>query len=134
MKRQPIISTFFLIFFLTSCGQTKSKTYFKKINIDIESVDFIEINNKSEQFDTIQVGKKLLTEKRKNEFVNKWNSAKSVGPIKSMTRFFITVHFKDGTTRQFRGSGQYLKEGNDLGFDLVDSKYLETLWYELNPR
>lgn len=49
-----------------------------------------------------------------------------------MTRYFITVHFKDGTTRQFRGSGQYLKEGNDFGFDLGDNKYLETLWNELN--
>jgi hypothetical protein len=85
--------------------------------------DFIEINNKSVQLDTIQSDKKQLTEKQKKEFVIKWNNSKSVGPIKSMTRFFITVHFKDGTTRQFRGSGQYLKENNDFGFDLGDSKY-----------
>jgi len=73
-----------------------------------------------------------LTEKQKNEFLNKWNTSKAVRPIKSMTRFFITVHFKDGTSRKFKGSGQYLKEGNDFGFDLGDSKFLETLWNELN--
>lgn len=117
---------------MTACGQTKNKSNFEKSKIDIETVDYIEINNKSEQLDTIQLDKKLLTEKQKNEFVSKWNNSKSVGPIKSMTRFFITVHFKDGTTRKFRGSGQYLKEGNDFGFDLGDSKYLETLWNELN--
>lgn len=122
-----IVSTTF-----TACGQTETKSNFEKSNINIEKVDFIELNNKSAQLDTIQLDKKLLTEKQKNEFVNKWNNSKSVGPIKSITRFFITVHFKDGSSRKFKGSGQYLKEGNDFGFDLGDSKFLETLWNELN--
>lgn len=117
---------------MTACGQTKTKSNLEKSKIDIEKVDFIEINNKSEQLDTIQLDKKLLTENQKIEFVYKWNKSKSVGPIKSMTRFFITVYFKDGTNRKFKGSGQYLKEGNDFGFDLGDSKYLVTLWNELN--
>ena len=124
--------TFIISTTLIACGQTKTKSNFEKSKIDIETVDLIEINNKSVQLDTIQSDKKQLTEKQRNEFVIKWNNSKSVGPIKSMTRFFITVHFKDRTTRQFRGSGQYLKEGNDFGFDLGDSKYLESLWNELN--
>jgi len=133
VRQLTYILTFIISTSLISCGQTKTKSNFEKSKIDIQTVDFIEINNKSEQLDTIQVDKKLLTEKQKNEFVSKWNNSKSVGPIKSMTRFFITVHFKDGTNRKFRGSGQYLKEGNDFGFDMVDSEYLETLWTELNP-
>ena len=132
VRQLTFILTFIISTTFTACGQTKTKSNFEKLKLDIEAVDFIEINNKSEQLNTIQLDKKLLTEKQKNEFVNKWNNSKSVGPIKSMTRFFITVHFKDGTSRKFRGSGQYLKEGNDFGFDLGDSKYLETLWNELN--
>jgi hypothetical protein len=117
---------------LTACGQTETKSNFEKSKIDIETVDFIEINNKSEQLDTIQLDKKILTEKQKIEFVNNWNNSKSVGPIKSMKKIFINVHFKDGTNRKFNGNGQYLKEGNDFGFDLGDSKFLESIWTDLN--
>lgn len=134
VRQLTYILTFIISTTLIACGQTKSKSNFEKSKIDIETVDFIEINNKSVQLDTIQSDKKQLTEKQKNEFVNKWNNSKSVGPIKSMTKFFITIQFKDGTTRKFKGSGQYLKEGNDFGFDLGDSKYLETLWNDLNPK
>lgn len=132
MKHFAYVLTFIISTTLTACGQTKIKSNFEKSKIDIEAVDFIEINNKSEQLDTIQSDKKLLTEIQKNEFVNKWNNSKSVGPIKSMTKYFITIHFKDGATRKLRGNGQYLKEGNDFGFDLGDSKFLESIWTELN--
>ncbi len=134
MRQLTYILTFIISITLTACGQAKTKSNFEKSKIDIETVDFIEVNNKSKQIDSIQSDKKRLTEKQKSEFVIKWNNSKSLGPIKSMTRFFISVHFKDGTTRQFRGSGQYLKEGNDFGFDLGDSKYLETLWNDLNAK
>ena len=132
VRQLTFILTFIVSTTFSACGQTKTKSNFEKSNIDIETVDFIEINNKSAQLYTIQFDKKLLTEKQKNEFLNKWNTSKAVGPIKSMTRFFITVHFKDGTSRKFKGSGQYLKEGNDFGFELGDSKFLETLWNEQN--
>jgi len=134
LRQLAFILTFIVSTTFSACGQTKTKLNFEKPKIDIETVDFIEINNKSQELDTIHLDQKLLTEEQKNELVNKWNNSKSIGPIKSMTRFFITVHFKDGTSRKFRGSGQYLKEGNDFGFDLFDSKYLETLWTELNPK
>ena len=132
VRQLTFILSFIISTAFTACGQTKTKSNFEKSKLDIETVEFIEISNKSEQFDTIKLDKKLLTEKQKNEFVNKWNNSKSAGPIKSITSFFITVHFKDGTSRKFRGSGQYLKEGNDFGFDLGDSKYLETVWNELS--
>jgi hypothetical protein len=134
VRQFTYILTFIVSITLTACGQTKTKSNFEELKIDIETVDFIEINNKSEQTNTIQSDKKRFTEKQKNEFVDKWNNSKSVGPIKSMTRFFITVHFTDGTSRKFRGSGQYLKETNDFGFDLGDSKFIETIWNELSPQ
>lgn len=132
VRQITYILTFIISSTITACVLTKTKSNFEKSKIDIETVDYIEINNKSEQLDTIQLDKKLLTEKQKNEFVSKWSNSKSVGPIKSMTRFFITVHFNDGTTRKLKGNGQYLKEDNDNGFDLGDSKYIETIWNELN--
>lgn len=122
-----ILSTIFL-----ACGQTKTQSNFEQSKLDIETIDFIEIDHKPEQYDTTQLEKKLLTAQQRKTFVAKWNNAKSVGPIKSMTRHFITVHFKDGTTRKFKGNGPILKENNDFGFDLGDSNFIETIWIDLN--
>jgi hypothetical protein len=132
VRQFTYILTFIILTTITSCYQTKTKSNFEKSKIDIETVEFIEINNKSVQLDTIQSDKKSLTVNQKNEFINKWNNSKYVGPIKSMTKYFITIHFKDGTKRKFRGNGKYIKEDNDFGYDLGDNKYLETLWNELN--
>lgn len=133
MGRQlTFILTIIVTTTFSACGQTKTKSNFEKSKIEIEEVDFIEINNKPEQLDTIPVQKKFLAEQQKEEFVNKWNNSKSVGLVKSITRYFITVHFKDGSSRRFKGSEQCLKEGNDFGFDLGDNKYLEKLWNKVN--
>jgi hypothetical protein len=132
VRQLTYILTFIISTTLTAYGQSNTKSIFEKSKIDIETVDYIEINNKSEQLDSIQQDKKRLNEKQKNEFVSKWNNSTSVGTIKSLTSFYITVHFNDGTTRKFRGFGKFLKEDNDFGFDLGDFKYLETLWDELN--
>jgi hypothetical protein len=80
----------------------------KKSIIDIEKVKTIEINDKFEKQDTALSRKKLLNEKQSLEFVNMYNNSIPVGPIKTATKFFITVHFKDGEVRNFRGFGQYL--------------------------
>lgn len=126
------ILTFIVSTTFSAYGQTKTKSNFEKSNIDIETVDYIEINNKSKQLDTLRLDTKRLTEKQEKELIDKFNNSKSVGPIKSMTKFFINVYFKDGTTRKFKGSGQYLKEDNDYAFDLGDNKFIETIWNELN--
>ncbi|WP_291117920.1 hypothetical protein [Flavobacterium sp. UBA6135] len=122
-----IISTTF-----TACGQTKSKSNFEKIIIEIETVDFIEIKNTVGQSDTLKNHTKRLTYDQKKLFVEKFNSSKSNGLRKSISLYFIDVHFKDGTKRSFRINGKYIKENNDYSFDLGDSKLIETVWNELN--
>ena len=68
VRQLTYILTFLISTALPACGQTKTKSNFEKLKIDNETVNFIEINNKSEQLDTIQSEKKLLTEMQKNEF------------------------------------------------------------------
>lgn len=123
-----IISTTF-----TACGQTKSKSNFEKINIYIETVDFIQIKNRAGQSDTLDNLTKRLTSEQKNQFVEKFNNSKQNGLRKAIPLYFIDVHLKDGTKRSFRINGQYIKENNDYCFDLGDSKFIESIWNELNP-
>ncbi len=122
-----IISTTF-----TACEQTKSKSYFEKINIDIELVDFIEIKNTAGQSDTLENQTKPLTNNQKKLFVEKFNSSKFNGQRKAIPLYFIDVHFKDETKRSFRINGQYIKENNEYCFDLGDGSLIESIWNELN--
>lgn len=121
-----IVSTTF-----TACGQTKTKSNFEKSNIDIETINFIEIRNKAGQSDTLENKTKRLTKDQQKLFVEKFNSSKSNGLRKAIPLYFIDVHLKDGTKRNFRVNGQYIKENNDYCFDLGDSKLIETIWNEL---
>ena len=128
--------TYILIFIVsttfTACGQTKTKSNFEKSNIDIETVDFIEIKNRAGQSDTLDNLTKRLTDEQKNQFVEKFNNSKPNGLRKAIPLYFIDVHLKDGTKRSFRINGQYIKENKDYCFDLRDSKFIETIWNELN--
>lgn len=127
-----IILTFIVSTTFSACGQTKTKSNFEKTNIDIVTVDFIEIRNRAGQPDTLENQTKRLTNDQKNLFSEKFNSSKSNGLRKTIPLYFIDVHLKDGTKRNFRVNGQYIKENNDYCFDLGDSKFIETIWNELN--
>lgn len=127
-----IILTFIVSTTFSACGQTKTKSNFEKTNIDIVTVDFIEIRNRAGQPDTLENQTKRLTNDQKNLFSEKFNSSKSNGLRKAIPLYFIDVHLKDGTKRNFRVNGQYIKENNDYCFDLGDSKFIETIWNELN--
>jgi hypothetical protein len=132
VRQLTYILTFIVSTTFTACGQTKTKSNFEKSNIDIETVDFIEIKNRAGQSDTLDNLTKRLTDEQKNQFVEKFNNSKSNGLRKAIPLYFIDVHLKDGTKRSFRINGQYIKENNDYCFDLRDSKFIETIWNELN--
>lgn len=131
MRQFTHILTLVITTTLLACIQTKTNSYSEKLKIEFETVEFIDINNEFLQNETPGYGNRQLNEKQKMTFVNKCNSSTSVGPIKSMSKYFITVQFKNGTTRKFRGSGQYLKERNDFAFNLGDRNYFDVIWDEL---
>jgi len=128
--------TYILIFIVsttfTACGQTKSKSNFEKLIIDIETVDYIEIKNRAGQSDTLMNLTKRLTDEQKNPFIEKYNNSKPNGLRKAIPLYFIDVILKDGTKRNFSMNGQYIKENNDYCFDIGDSKFIEKIWNELN--
>ena len=132
MRQLTFILTLIVLTTFTACGQTKTKSNFEKIKIDIETVDFIEIRNRPGQLDTLVNQTNRLTSEQKNLFVEKFNSSKSNGLRKAIPLYFIDVHLKDGTKRNFSVNGQYIKENNDYCFDLGNSKFIETIWNELN--
>ncbi|GIK70535.1 MAG: hypothetical protein D8M18_10530 [Bacteroidetes bacterium] len=116
------IFTLIILTNLTVCGQTKSIT--DKQNIDLTSVDFIEINNNSRQVDTTQITHKRLTYEQTKLFVDKWNMAKSIGPCKYIVLYWINIIFKDGTKRTFRINGNNVKENNDWCYDIGDLAFI----------
>jgi hypothetical protein len=133
MRQLTYILTFIVSTTFTASGQTKTKSNFEKSNIDIETVDFIEIKNRVGQSDTLDNLTKRLTDDQKNQFVEKFNNSKPNGLRKAIPLYFIDVHLKDGTKRSYRINGQYIKENNDYCFDLGESKFIESIWNELKP-
>jgi len=132
VRKLTFILTLIISATFTACELTKSKSNFEKINIDLETVDFIEIKNRVAKFDTLDNQTKRLTDKQKNQFVVKFNNSKSNGLRKAFPLYFIDVYLKGGTKRSFRINGQYIKEKNDYCYDFGDSKFIEMIWNELN--
>lgn len=69
VRQLTYILTFIVSATITACGQTKTKSNFEKLNIDIETVDFIEIKNRAGQSDTLDNLTKRLTDEQKKQFV-----------------------------------------------------------------
>ncbi|HTO35244.1 MAG TPA: hypothetical protein VLZ72_03340, partial [Flavobacterium sp.] len=67
MRQLTYILTLIISTTFTACGQTKSKSNFEKTNIDIVTVDFIEIRNRAGQSDTLDNLTKRLTSEQKNQ-------------------------------------------------------------------
>jgi hypothetical protein len=129
MKQMRIL-TIILITCLTACAQTKTRSVDDKKIIDLKTVDNIKIRNHSVQEDTLPILTKQLASEQIKKFVDKWNTAKSIGPSIFVAHYVINITLKDGSTRTFRINGQSIKENNDWCFDLGDTKFIEQLWNE----
>lgn len=116
----------------TSCVQEKAELEYEKVAINFEQVEFIEINNNIAEDQELQQYSKRFNEQQTNEFVNKWNESKAVRMLKSSTKLFVKVHFKDGSSRSFRASGKFFKENNDFAFEFSDIKFIDAYLNELD--
>ena len=132
MRKIIFILTFTILGAFSAIGQINNKSNFQKIKIDVNTVEYIEIRNIKEQLDTLSNKIKHLTNAQINLFVEKYNNSKPNGLRKTIPLYFISVYLNNGTKRVFRINGQYIKENNDYCFDLVDSKFIESFWNELN--
>ena len=128
MRQLTYILTFILSIVLLACGQTKTKSTGNKENIDLTTVDNIELRKHLYQKDSLNLNLKILTGEQSIWLVDKWNNAKPKGLCKYFPTYWLRIHFKDSMERTFRINGQSIKESNDYCYDLGDSKYLEQLW------
>lgn len=132
MRQLTYILIFIVLTTISSCWQNKTKSNFEKKNINVETVDSIEISNRTGQSDTIENQIKRLTKKQVIQFIEKFNNSKEYGLIKALPLYFVDVYLKDSTIRSFRISGQFIMENNDYSFDLGDRKFIESIWTDLN--
>jgi hypothetical protein len=122
--KQILTFLFILTVLLTSCGQTKNKSYKEKILLDLQTVERIEIRNYNGQEDSSLLTKKVLTFDQTKEFVTRWNNAKSLGLCKFIPKQWIDITLKDSIKRIFVINGQSIKENKDWCFDIGESDFL----------
>ena len=132
MKQLKVILTIIIAVTLTACVQTEAKPIGNKQALDFSEVEYIEIQNHSGQNDTIETIRKRLTNEQSKKFVDSWNEAKSIGICKFFPIFWIDIKLKDGTARNFKINGEYIRENNDACFHIGDNMFIENLWKNLN--
>ena len=125
LRQIAYILTFILSILLIACGQTKTKSVGDKQDIELATIDNVELRKHQYQKDSLNINLKLLNGEQSKWLVDKWNNAKSKGLCKYIPIYWLTIHFKDGSKRTFIINGQSIKESNDYCFDLGDNLYLE---------
>jgi hypothetical protein len=125
-------STVLLVFvsFLIFTGLATQKPSADKKNIDLTTVNSIDILKAFRPPDTTTCVWKRLTKEQMKLFVDKWNGTTDKELKKYITTFKVAVYFKNNTIREFRVNGQYIKENADWSLDFKDKGYFEKLYLE----
>jgi hypothetical protein len=110
---------------LSSCTFIQKGQY-KKSQIEIESLQFIEMNRSQNDSNALK-----LTGKQSLDFIYKWNNSKVKGLYKYLPEYFITVHLVNGKTRSFRTNFDKIKEDEDNCYSISDTSYFDKLWNDL---
>lgn len=63
-----------------------------------------------------------------NQFVEKWNHSESKGLYKMIPKFWISVHMKNDSIRNFRVNSNLIKENGDWAFSIRDSLLINSFW------
>ena len=125
MKVKMILKLF--LFILFSCGSVEQKKNDQNNYqaIKLHDIDFVEIKKNEDNTENLTY---KLHPNQVNDFVNKWNNARSVGGCKYWSEYRITVYFKCGQPRHFRAINGIIKETNDMCFEIGSEKYFENIW------
>ncbi len=71
----------------------------------------------------------ILSKNHISSFVQKWNNSYSIGPIKGIPRFTLTVKMRNGCNRKFNTYGNAIKDYNSFGFKfLCEDDFFESIW------
>jgi hypothetical protein len=108
-------------------SQTKINSKYSKRPIDLPTVDRIEVRKYLYQTDSLNVNWKILTDEEIKLTVDRWNNSKPKGLCKYMPKYWLYIHFKDGTKRTFRLNGRSIKENGDYCYDFGDTKFIEQI-------
>jgi len=121
-----------------SCGQTDSNNQTKnsleenKLTLNIETIDTIYLVAYCGPMDSCNGTLYQLKYAMIHDLIDRVNKSSSKGSCNFDEEYLLYVHFKDGTTRNFRINGSLIKDNNDRCFDIKNSNYFENLWIGLN--
>lgn len=117
-----------LLFSFTACGQPVA-TKSTQQPLDAEQVALIEMNEEADGLTAYG-----LNPEQQADFIQRWNAAKIVGPVRYISRYRFTVTLKDGSTRTFRTNGRLFEEiGGHICY-IEDETYFDRLWGEIGEQ
>ncbi len=112
-----------LIVTLTTIAQNSNE----KKHIDTNDISYVEIVKVNFSDPTKSLTKKM-SERQYVDFVQKWNTSKSLGADKYKMKYYVYLFLKNGTKRQFTISGTKIQEEHWLTFDIGDKLYFDNIW------
>lgn len=122
---------FVLLGTLTCLGCTSNSRKSQKA-IDPATVERMLIERNLPQ-DSVGSTRRLMSDSTIAAFIFEFNNAEPVGITLFTWTYRVVVFLEDGTQRQFRANGKWIKEKSDQTFSLADSSYLARLWLQNAP-
>lgn len=116
-----ILSISILCLLLVSCGQQNPNP------IIISEVDSLVMYYHFPD-DTVAPSPRKLSSISSKKFIDIWNSTHNSEPRKYYPNYLLTVYFKNKTQREFRATGQIIKEQSDESYDFVEKDFFDKLW------
>ena len=104
-----------ITFLLVGCLNSEEK-YGPHTKLDVSLIENVFIKKVPDGVDSIELSKEQI-----QLFVRQWNDSKSRGLTKMIVEYWVTVHLKNDSTRNFRINGDCIKEYQDFGFSIKDS-------------
>lgn len=121
----------FSLLYLFLCGLTiNAQAIDEKESIDINKIAYVEISKRNLSTKTDSPIKRVTIEQYK-DFVEKWNSSKSLGADKFVSKYVLYLVFKNGSKRQFTINRNKIQQSNWMTFDIGDDLYFEKIWKKL---
>ena len=119
---------------LTLFGQMKIELNENQKSIFIDSVNQIYIRAYCSPVDSCDYTPYQLTNVMVEDLLERLNKSNSKDSCDFSERFYVLVHFKDGTIREFKINGSLIIDYNNDCFDIKDTMYFENLWIELRAK
>lgn len=127
---RKILTFVLLIITVTLYGQMKNDFKEKKQTINIDSVNHIFIRAYCSPTDSCDHTPYQLTNVMVVDLIERLNNSNSKDSCDFSELYYLIIHFKDGTIRDFKINGSLILNNSNECIDFKDNNFFENLWIE----